>query len=180
MNAAKKSIGPAVLGGIFLVSGCATAPQIEAPQAQAAAPVADALAISRLAFYAPDIPIRDAVREQCDLERKVPQMVKDKLGDRAALSDNVSKAAGRALGLEIIHVVAFPMGGFTGPKSITVRGTLYDKGERIGGFTARSSDPYGVGVCVQLYRAVDEMAGDIAKWLESPGKDDLLGEAKEQ
>jgi hypothetical protein len=174
-----KSIGPAVLGGILLVSGCATAPRTEAPQAPAAAPpVAGVLAISTLARYVPDAPVRADVQTKCGLEQKLPQAVKARLGDRAVLADDAPKAAGRALALEIVQVNAYPGGGFTGPKTITVQGTLYDKGERIGGFTARNSDPYGLGVCVQLYRAVDEMAGDIAKWLESPGKDDLLGEVK--
>lgn len=176
MNAVKKFIGPAVLGGIFLASACATAPPVEAPKP--AAPANDATAISGLAPFERGFLVRGAVLAECDLQRKVPQIVKSKLGDRAALVDDASKAPGRSLALEITQVDAFPGGGFTGPKSITVLGTLYENGNRIGGFTARGSDPYGVGVCVQLYRAVDEMAGDIRKWLESPGKDDLLGGAK--
>ena len=170
-----------LLGAASVLCGCATAPQAQAPEASAAAaPAAAALAISRRAPYAADALVPAPVRRECDLERKVPQILKSRLGDDATLSDEVPKASGRSLELAITQVIARVGGGFTGPKSITVRGTLYDKGTRVGGFTARNADPYGIGVCVQLARAVDEMAGDIATWLQSPGKDDRLGLAKER
>jgi hypothetical protein len=145
-----------IIGALSMVTGCATGPGSQAPKAASAAP--GPVAIAMTAPYAPGAQVPANVRKDCDLERKVPQIIRAELGNMGTYSDTVPTASGRSLDLSITEVVARLGGGFTGPKAITVRGTLYENGVQTGSFTARRSDPYGQIVCLMLTRATGEMA----------------------
>ena len=181
MRATNEMTALAVLSTVLLILvGCAAAP-VEAPKAQGVTTTAAArtLTISRKTSYQRESSIPEAVRTKCGLEEKIPAALKRELGDEAVFADEASaNTPGRSLDLRITDVVSRAGGAFTGPKSLTVRGTLYENGKQVGSFTARRSDKYGGGACLMLRRSIDEMAGDIKKWLESPGNEDRLGEAK--
>ncbi|MGB7543260.1 MAG: hypothetical protein WBM28_14755 [Burkholderiales bacterium] len=144
-----------------------------------AAVAAGTLTISQKAPYEKDSRVPDAVRAECGLEQKIPEALKKELGDKAALANGVSaRTAGRALEMKITHVLAPGGGSWSGPKSLAVHGTLYENGKQVGSFTVRRNTIRGAGTCNMLERDINEIAGDIKKWLESPGKEDLLGDAK--
>lgn len=140
------------------------------------------LTVAKKAPYEKGIHVPEAVRAECGLEQKIPEHVRDaasKKFDKVNLADHVSAGTpGKGLSLTITSVLAPGGGPFSGPKSVAVHGVLWEHGKQIGSFTARRNTTHGAGTCNMLDRDAKEMASDIAKWLESPGKDDRLGDAK--
>jgi hypothetical protein len=132
--------------------------------------------------YEKGIHIPDAVRAECGLEQKAAELLRDALGgkfDKVNVADSVSgKTAGKALEMRITNVLAPGGGPWSGPKSVEMRGTLWENGKQLGSFTARRNTTRGGGTCGMLERDAKEIAADIAKWIESPGKGDRLGDAK--
>lgn len=128
------------------------------------------------------IHVPDAVRAECGLEQKTAEQVRAALGgkfDTVNVAESVSsKTAGKALDMKITNVLAPGGGPWSGPKSVEVRGTLWENGKQLGSFTARRNTTRGGGTCGMLERDAKEIAVDIAKWIESPGKGDRLGDAK--
>ena len=142
---------------------------------------ADTLTIARKVPFEKDIHVPDAVRAECGLEQKVSDYVREAAKGRhqVLVADSVSaKTPGQALDMTITAVLAPGGGPWSGPKSVTVRGTLWDNGKQIGSFTARRHTTGGGGTCGMLARDAKEIGKDIAKWLASPGEDDKLGDAK--
>jgi len=140
------------------------------------------LTIPKKAPFEKGIHVPEAVRAECGLEQKVPEHVRDAAGkkfDKVSLADHVSaKTPGKAMSLTITSVLAPGGGPFSGPKSVEVRGVLWEHGREIGSFRARRNTTHGSGTCNMLDRDAKAIAGDVAKWLESPGKEDRLGDAK--
>lgn len=132
--------------------------------------------------YEKGIHVPDAVRAECALEQKTAEHLHAALGgkfDKVSAADSVSgKTAGKALEMKITNVLAPGGGSWSGPKSVEVRGTLWENGKQLGSFTARRNTTRGHGTCGMLERDVKEIAADIAKWIDSPGKGDRLGDAK--
>ncbi len=139
------------------------------------------LTLPNKAPFAKDASIPNAVRAECGLEKKVPELVRDaaqKKFDKIVLAPGVSaKTPGKAMSLTIARVLAPGGGPWSGPKSVTVTGTLWDNGKVAGNFRAVRNTTRGGGTCGMLERDAREIAEDIAKWLDAPGKDALLGEA---
>lgn len=129
-----------------------------------------------------DAHIPDAVRKECGLEEKTAEAVRNVLTgkfDKVESADNVSaKTPGKALELRIAAVLAPGGGPFSGPKSLTLTGTLWENGKALGNFTAGRYTTRGHGTCGMLERNAKEIAQDIAKWITAPSKDALLGDAK--
>ncbi|MDH4134418.1 MAG: hypothetical protein OEV31_06480 [Gammaproteobacteria bacterium] len=132
--------------------------------------------------FAKDASVPNSVRAECGLEKKVPELIRDaahKKFDKVVLAPAVSaKTPGKAMGLTITHVLAPGGGPWSGPKSVTVTGTLWDNGKVAGNFRATRNTTRGGGTCGMLERDAKEIAEDITKWLDAPGKDSLLGDAK--
>jgi hypothetical protein len=174
MNAASTAVATIVAGTVFLtLAGCAGGPGAQAPASSVPASTAP-LAISASAPY--EGHVSEPARKQCDMDRKVPEILKTAIG-MAVLSES-APPTGRYLDLKITEIVAVPGGGFSGPKTITVRGTLYESGNRIGSFTARRAERVGNHVCVMLANAAAEIGGDVRGWLASPGNESPLGDVK--
>jgi hypothetical protein len=77
----------------------------------------------------------------------------------------------RTLRIEIIDMLANKGGVFSGPKMLSIKGTLYKGDERIAGFTGtRSSMPFFPPrtSCNILGRSVEALAGDVGRWLLTP------------
>lgn len=142
---------------------------------------ADSLSVPKQVPFEKGIHVPEAVRAECALEQKVADYLREAVGGERQVKvvDSVSaKTPGKALGLTITAVLAPGGGPWSGPKSVTVEGVLWDNGKQIGNFTARRHTGGGGGTCGMLARDAKEIAKDIAKWLGSPGKDDMLGDAK--
>lgn len=131
--------------------------------------------------FASNAHVPAAVRTECGLEQKTAEFIRAALGSsfKVSTSSSVSgKTAGKALDMKITNVLAPGGGPWSGPKSVTVKGTLYDSGKQLGSFTATRNTTRGRGTCDMLHRDAKEIAADIAKWMESPGPDSYLGDAK--
>jgi hypothetical protein len=119
-----------------------------------------------------NVHVPDAVRKECGLETSIPKYVK-----------SASGAAGKgALDMRITGLLATGGGSFSGPKSVTVTGTLRDGGKVVGNFVARRNASAGAfgggGTCSMLDRCAKAIGSDVAAWLKAPTKDARLGDAK--
>jgi hypothetical protein len=113
--------------------------------------------------------VTDAVKKECALDTKIPQYVKSAAG-----------SAGKGtLEMKITNVLAPGGGAWSGPKAVTVSGTLRDGGKVVGTFTARRQTTRGgYGTCQMLQRDAEAIGKDIGAWLKSPSMDAKLGDAK--
>jgi hypothetical protein len=118
--------------------------------------------------YDKDAAVTDAVKKECGLETKVPRYVKSAAG-----------SGGKGtLEMKITHVLAPGGGAWSGPKAVTVAGTLRDGGKVVGTFTVRRQTTRGTATCQMLERDAEAIGKDIAGWLKSPSMDARLGDAK--
>jgi hypothetical protein len=79
------------------------------------------------------------------------------------------KGGGKYLQIEIIDVVAKQGSVFSGPKKMTVRGTLYENGKEVADFEGqRSSAVSSFSTCESLTNVEKKLGEDIAKWLINP------------
>lgn len=130
---------------------------------------AAAVSIPEKIAYDKNAGVTDAVKKECALDTKVPQYVKSAAG---------SSGKG-TLEMRITNVLAPGGGAWSGPKAVTVAGTLRDGGKVVGTFTARRQTTRGgYGTCQMLQRDAEAIGKDIAGWLKSPSMDARLGDAK--
>jgi hypothetical protein len=120
------------------------------------------------------------VKDECQLQTKVSKFLASFSSD-VELVDTLGKQ-GRVLELAITDVHAPGGGAFSGPKRMTVKGTLRENGKAIGNFTAARYSGGGVfggykGTCAIVGRCAKAIGKDISNWLKSPGKDSRLGDA---
>jgi hypothetical protein len=117
--------------------------------------------------------VPDAVRKECGLETSIPKYVK-------ASSSGVPGA--KSVDMKITALLATGGGAFSGPKSVTVTGTVREGGKVTGTFVARRNASAGAfgggGTCAMLDRCAKAIGSDIATWLKAPSKDARLGDAK--
>ena len=145
---------------------------------------ADTTKILRSIPFAPNAPVPPAVRDQCALQTKVPEFVAAAAGSSVELVDGaLDRKKGRVLELEITEVHAPGGGGFSGPKWLTVKGELYDKGKQIGSFRAKRFSTGGAfggfkGTCAIIGRCTKAIGDDIASWLGAPTQNAELGDAR--
>jgi hypothetical protein len=123
--------------------------------------------------YAKDVHVPDAVKKECGLETSIPKYVKSASGQAAK---------GGKLDMRITGLLATGGGAFSGPKSVTVTGTLREGGKVTGSFVARRNASAGAfgggGTCAMLDRCAKAIGNDVAAWLKAPSKDARLGDAK--
>lgn len=140
------------------------------------------LTVPKKISFGKEASIPDAVRKDCGLEEKAAEAVRNAMTahfDKVVSADAVSaKTAGKALEIRISGVLAPGGGAWSGPKTVTMTGTLWENGKALGNFTATRYTTRGHGTCGMLERDAKEIAGDIGKWIASPDKDALLGDAK--
>jgi len=85
---------------------------------------------------------------------------------------------GKGLAFEISYVRAKGGGAFSESKKMEVTGKLLQgRGKVVGSFAA-FHESYEGKACKSLYRVEQELAKDIAFWLEESGMYDKLGAAK--
>ena len=140
--------------------------------------------VQRSIPFAANAAVPQAVRDQCQLQTKVPEFVAASAGSSVELVDGaVSRKTGRVLEMEITEVHAPGGGAFSGAKWMTVNGTLYDRGKSIGNFRAKRFSTGGAfggfkGTCAIIGRCAKAIGTDIAGWLAAPTANANLGDAQ--
>lgn len=168
-----------VIAKLALVVACVTWPLTSL--------AAGNITIARQAPYAQQLNVPAAVRAECNLPVRVSEFVKefaDKKFDKVTLADNVSpKTPGQALSMKIVGMTGTGGGAWSGPKHVTVEGTLWENGKVKGTFTATRYSGGGAfggykGTCAILGRCVKAIGKDVGGWLLAPGMNTKLGDAK--
>ena len=146
---------------------------------------AESLYIVNKASFHEDADIRPAIRQECQLETKLPEFVytyaKKEKFDKVELVDSASGHDGLVLTIEIVRAYAPGGGAWTGQKSVTATGKVTKGNKQVGNFTVmRSSAKAYRGTCGLLGRNTKVMGRDIAQWLGKPKPkvDARLGELK--
>ena len=142
---------------------------------------AKSMTIAHTAPYSPGIEVRQAIRKECDLERRVADEIASETRGRFSAMKRAPVASadnpGLALDLKIIRVEGGP-GGASGNKTLTVAGTLYDDGKVAGSFTATRQTRHGSRTCRMLWENIGEIAEDVSRWIVAPTLDAYLGDAR--
>lgn len=169
----------AVIARLALLMTCASLPLTSL--------AAGSITIAKQAPYAQQMSVPDAVRAECNLPARVSEFVKefaDKNYDKVILADNVSaKTPGQALSMKIVGMTGTGGGAWSGPKHVTIEGTLWENGKVKGTFTAMRYSGGGAfggykGTCAILGRCVKAIGKDVGGWLLAPGMNTKLGDAK--
>jgi len=124
--------------------------------------------------YAAQSGASNKVKEQCALDTKVPEILASVIPDLKVVD---GFGGGRKLELLIRDVHAPPAGAFSGPKWVTLHGTLKSGGKELGSFRAKRLTVFGAGTCGMLYTCLNAIADDVGEWLKSPTADARLGDA---
>lgn len=149
--------------------------------AGASADPAGAVQVLRAIPFASESGAPQKVKDECALDTKVPSFLAE-YNSSVQLVDGALGESGRVLTLEITQVHAPGGGAFSGPKSMTVKGTLRENGQEVGNFTASRYSGGGAfggykGTCGIVGRCAKAIAKDISEWLSKPGVNSSLGDA---
>ena len=145
---------------------------------------ADTVKIQRSIPFGSTAQVTAAVRDSCQLQTKVPEFIKESAGASVELVDGpLNRKLGRVLEMEISEVHAAGGGAFSGPKWMTVKGELFDRGKQIGSFRAKRFTTGGAfgafkGTCSIIGRCTKALGQDIAGWLAAPTQNAELGDAR--
>lgn len=127
--------------------------------------------------------VRPDVKDQCELQTKVPHFVKeyaDSEGLDVQLVDTLS-SGGRVLEIQIADTYETGNAWTGRSKGLDVEGRLLEDGKVIGSFRDRRSTRGGAfggykGNCAFFGRCAKTIGKDIAGWLKSPTMNARLGE----
>lgn len=132
---------------------------------------ADEIRIQSSTPYAKSAQVRDAVKDECQLDTKLPGFVREYARangtDVTLESGTLDTKKGKVLMLEITDVSAPGGGPWSGAKSMSVAGKLYDKGKLVGDFTGMRYSGGGFfggykGTCSIVGRCSKTLGKDIA------------------
>ena len=131
-----------------------------------------------------DAYIRDAVKQECDLDGKLTQFIKQfAAGQYATIvtDSSTDSADAQILTMAIEEVQGAAGGAWSGAKSVVVKGSLSQKGKLLGDFKARRYSGGGMfggykGTCAILGRCVKALGKDVAEWLAQPTSQAVLGD----
>lgn len=147
---------------------------------------ADKLYVQTPATYDKDAGVNAKVKDECAIENRVPFFIQEnaKKNFEVVPAKDVKEAGkAKALTLTIMSVQGVGGGAWSGPKAITVQGTLTESGKVVGTFTARRTSGGGAfggykSTCSIFERCAKTLGTDIATWLQSPSMNASLGELK--
>lgn len=131
-----------------------------------------------------DAYIRDAVKQECDLDGKLAQFIKENAAGQYAnivTDSDTSSADAQVLTIEFEDVQGAAGGAWSGPKSVVIKGSLNQKGKMLGDFKARRYSGGGMfggykGTCAILGRCVKALGRDVGEWLAHPTSQAVLGD----
>lgn len=126
--------------------------------------------------------VPNAVLAECELERKLAKYLASEAKGpygKIIMQPTVSaQTPGQALDIHITQILAPGGGKWSGPKSVTTEGTLYNNGQVLGTFTATRYTHKGKHTCRMLQNDAKAIAEDIGDWLKKPTMGAKLGDAK--
>jgi hypothetical protein len=137
--------------------------------------------------FAKGLSVPEAVRLECKLDEKLSEFVQSSAKgdyDRVELVDKVpAKSSGKVLVMQITGLTGTGGGAWTGPKFVTVEGTLWQDGKVAGNFRGTRYSSGGAwggykGTCAILGRCVKALGKDVAEWTKNPTRDAVLGDAR--
>lgn len=141
--------------------------------------------VKSLTPFSSDSKIANNIKEECKLEKKLPDFIESYSvgnGINVQLKENVSRSSkGKVLDVQIVDAVSQGH-AFTGHrKYVKVKGTLYNNGSKVAGFTAGRVSGGGFfgaykGSCSVLGRTVKVIGRDIGTWLKNPKDGVNLGD----
>ena len=148
------------------------------------ASLADTLALQDYAPYDKSLSVPSAIQAECGLEGKVVKSVQSQVRgfDDVVLMPDVTKAGkGKSLAMKITGISGFGGGAWSGPKNLTIEGTLRENGKVTGTFRATRVSGGGAfgayrGTCSILDRCVKTLGSDVAGWLANPTMNARLGD----
>ncbi len=134
--------------------------------------------------YKKDMYVREAVKDECDLDGKLAQFIEQYAADQYAdiISDGSSAPAGaQVLTIEIEEVMGAAGGAWSGAKAVMIKGEVSESGKVLGDFRARRYSGGGMfaaykGTCAILGRCVKTLGRDVAEWLRHPTPKAALGD----
>ena len=133
------------------------------------------------ADYANKNTVSQAVQNECYLPLKLVQFIQQSTqGSTAIETVEQAPTKGRFLKVEILNVEGAGGGAWSGPKSVTIGGSLLVNGKPTASFTARRISGGGAfggfkGTCDILGRNVKALGQDVANWLSNPVDGARLG-----
>jgi len=138
------------------------------------------IGIPQVVPIAENVDVSQAVRNECQLGEKVSTFLVQFASNVAVSGD---PKVGRYLRMEITEVVATGGGAWSGPKWMTVKGTLLEDDKAIASFRAKRFSTGGAfggfkGTCAIIGRCTKAIAEDIAEWLKNPVDGAELGDAQ--
>jgi hypothetical protein len=145
-----------------------------------AATAAEPVGIPKVVPFAESMDVPEAVRNECQLGEKVSSFLAEYAPD-AKVSEDTKQ--GRYLRMTISEVTAFGGGAWSGPKWMTVTGTLVQDDKPVASFRAKRYSTGGAfggfkGTCSIIGRCTKAIAQDIAEWLKNPVDGARLGDAQ--
>jgi len=125
--------------------------------------------------FASDAKVRQAVKDQCQLQTRIPQYIAEFAG-QVELADDPGRS-GRVLDMKIDEVRTAGGGLYSGSKWINVSGVLRENGKQIADFKGRRSTIgyFNFTACSAAARCARALGKDIAGWLENPRPNTVLG-----
>jgi hypothetical protein len=123
-----------------------------------------------------------ALQTECGLQHGLPQEVAELSMGRARAGRKDEAGRRRSLRMKVTRVEGMGGGIYTGRKSLSIAGELYDRGKFVASFRAHHEAPGGIdregdfgGTCSLLGEVVHLVANDVAKWLANPVDKATLG-----
>ncbi len=182
-------VGLAVISGLFVVGSLGCLPGStsnvkstpEAKQAASSTSTAGSVQLASSIPYAGNANISGKVKDECKLDTQLASFIKSNEASVVLTDESLSeKSSGKVLLLEITNVQATGGGAWSGPKSVSVAGKLFDNGKQVGDFTASRYTTGGAfggfkGTCALVGRCVKSLGKDIGQWLKNPAPGSSLG-----
>lgn len=146
-----------------------------------------ALSLQKTAPFEEGLAVPDAVKNECQLETKIPDFAQDfaKGGfDKIDMVDSASESTpGKAVKIIITDVAGARGGVWSGPKYVSIKATLWEDGKVVGTLASRRSTSGGMyggykGTCSLLGRCAKTLGKDVATWLKKPSMNERIGEAR--
>jgi len=140
----------------------------------------DAIGIPQVVPFAENLSVPEAVRNECQLGEKVSSFLTESASNVKVSNDSKQ---GRYLSMAITEVFASGGGAWSGPKWMTVTGTLMENDKAVASFRAKRYSTGGAfggfkGTCSIIGRCTKAIAQDIAEWLKNPVDGAELGDAR--
>ncbi len=143
------------------------------------------LNLQKTASFDRTLQVPDAIRSGCQVDSKVINFIESSAGadfERIALVEEAAPNTGeRTLSVTITSLSTEGGGAWSGPKHLTIAGTLWKDGKIVGTFTAHRVTSGGIGgayrgTCSLLGKCARALGKDVAAWLKNPTMDAKLGD----